>query len=337
MFSIKKLFQFLLFSRIVEDGGAAPDRGDVVTPPDVAAEQAAQAAADTEATAEAQAVKDAEELAAAEAATAEDKPRDQSGKFAKKEKDDNVMIPKSRFDAQLQKERDAREAAERRAKELEDNVSTVKRNLDVEKAVADVSALRKQERAALLDGNEDKAAEFAAQADRLNRQIAISESEQLSTQAKDSAIESIRMEMTVERLEEKFPQLVEGHDEYDKGIVDDILDKQQGLMARERLSPSKALARATEYVMGRLNTSAAPNASKAGGLGAAKTEVDRKAASVAKNLAASKQQPASTSAAGLDSDKAGQTKELPNVKDLTYEEFNALPETTRARMRGDVL
>ena len=113
MFSIKKLFQFLLFSRIVEDGGAAPDRGDVVTPPDVAAEQAAQAAADAEATAEAQAVKDAEELAAAEAATAEDKPRDQSGKFTKKEKDDNVMIPKSRFDAQLQKERDAREAAER--------------------------------------------------------------------------------------------------------------------------------------------------------------------------------------------------------------------------------
>jgi hypothetical protein len=275
----------------------------------------------------------AEELAAEELA----KPRDpETGKFAKKEKDTDSgpMIPKTRFDEQLGKERAGREAAERRAAELEASIGKVQRNLDVEKAVADVAALRKAERAALLDGNEDKAAELSSQADNLNRQIAIAESGHLTGQAKDQALEDIRMEMTVERMEEKYPQLVAGSEDYDQELVDDILDKQDGLIRRERLSPSKALARAVEYIMDRTKPAASDEKV---GLGAAKTSEDRKAAAVAKNLDAAARQPGKTSAAGLDSDKAGKTTDVPNAKDMSAEAYNALPEETRARMRGDII
>ena len=39
---------------------------------------------------------------------------------------------------------------------------------------------------------------------------------------------------------------------------------------------------------------------------------------------------------GLDSDKLGE-KAMPNVAQMTLEEFNALPATTKARLRGDML
>lgn len=265
---------------------------------------------------------------------ADEAPRAPDGKFAKKDKDDGKVIPKARFDEQIAKERERAEAAERRAAELEKQAAQVTRSLDVEKAVADVAALRKDERKALLDGDEDKAAQLSAQADRLNRQIAIAESGELTGQAKDQALEDIRFEMTLERLEDKYPMLVAGHEDYDQDLVDDILDKQRGLMQRERLSPSKALAKATESVMKR--QAPAPEGEKTG-LAAAQSGEPRKPAAVAKNLAAAAAQPGNLAQTGLDSDKAGQTKPTPNASAMTLEEFEALPESTRAKMRGDLV
>lgn len=301
-----------------EGAATSADRGDVVEP--IVDEAGLEKIEPT-----------AEELAVEELGKARDP---ETGKFTKKETDDEPRIPKSRFDEQLGKERSAREAAERRAAELEASIGKVQRNLDVEKAVADVALLRKQERAALLDGNEDKAAELSGQADYLNRQIAIAESGQLTGQAKDQTLEDIRMEMTVERLEEKYPQLVADSEEYDQDLVDDIFDKQSGLMQRERLSPSKALARAVESVMKRQVPAA--NGEKTG-LSAARTDGDRKAEAVKRNLDADARQPASSKQAGMDSDRAGQTKAVPSAKDMTFKEFEALSETERSRMRGDTL
>lgn len=308
--------------------GAAADRGDDFTPTDPAA---AGAEAGTKAEV---AAADAE----AEAATVGDEPaRGADGKFVKKDKEDGPLIPKARFDDAVNRERVRAEAAERRAQELEAAAAQVTRNLDVEKAVADVAALRKDERKALLDGNEEKAAELSAKADRLNRQIAIAESGQMTGQAKDQALEGMRMELTIERMEEKYSALRVGDEDFNQDLVDDILDKQAGLMERERLSPSKALAKAVEYVMARQTTPAATaaEAPAKAGLAAAQVGDTRKAAAVAKNLDAAARQPGNLKETGLDSDKAGQTKQVPSASSMTYEEFEALPEATRAQMRGD--
>lgn len=260
-------------------------------------------------------------------------PRAPDGKFAKKDKDDGKVIPKARFDEQIAKERERAEAAERRAEELEKQAAQVTRSLDIDRAVNDVAQLRKDERKALLDGDEDKAAQLSTQADRLNRQIAIAESGELTGQAKDQALEDIRFEMTLERLEDKYPTLVATHEDYDQDVVDDILDKQRGLMQRERLSPSKALAKATETVMRR--QAPAPETEEKTGLAAAQSGEPRKAAAIAKNLDAAARQPGSLNEAGMDSDKAGQTKPTPSASAMTLEEYEALPEATRAKMRGD--
>lgn len=314
-------FLFRTLMAPADDDGAASggaDRGDDFIPTDDADDAAAAEAAAAEA-AEAEAVA---ELA-----------RDAAGKFTKKDKEDSgPVIPKARFDEQIAKERTRAEAAERRAAELEKAAAQVTRNIDVQKAVEDVADLRKLERKALLDGDEDKAAALSAQADRLNRQIAIAESGNMTAQAKDEALENMRFDLTIERMEEKYPELNTANDAYDQDLVDDILDKQRGLIERERLSPSKALAKAVESVMAR--RPAAP-ASDKGGLAAAKPGETRKGAAVAKNLDAAARQPGSLKDVGIDSSKAGQTRATPNAADMTHEEFIALPEATRAAMRGD--
>ena len=268
---------------------------------------------------------------------ADETPREPDGKFAKKpkdDKDDGKVIPKARFDEQIAKERERAEAAERRAAELEKQAAQVTRNLDIDKAVGDVAELRKQERKALLDGDEKTAAELSAQADRLNRQIAIAESGHMTSEAKEQALEDMRFELTLERMEEKYPTLRPGNEAYDQDLVDDILDKQRGLIWRQRLSPSKALAKAVETVMSRQAKTPAPEGEKAG-LAAAQTGEPRKAAAVAKNLDAAARQPGALKDVGLDSDKAGQTKAVPAASAMTLEEYEALPEATRAKMRGD--
>lgn len=321
-------------------GGGAADRGDNYTPPAGATPPAAAAAP-------AASVEDDLKIATGEdvkddtaPVVEEEQPRTADGKFAKKEKPetDGAMIPKSRFDEQVRKEREGREAAERRAAELERQQEGVKRNADVEGMIAKVAELRAQERKAIIDGDEEKAASLSSEADRLNRQIVVEQSSTMSEEAKNAAIENMRFDLVVERLYEKYPALDENNEAFDQDLVDDVLDKQRGLIERERLTPSKAIEKAAKIVMDRRTQPAAeetpaakPNQTLADGQKA----VDRKTAAVAKNIDAANRQPAGTKQVGADSDKHGQTKSLPEAGDMTQEEFAALPEATKAKMRGD--
>lgn len=317
-------------------GGAPVDYGNDVTPPvDTGAEDAAAA---TAAAAEAAAAEKAAADAAAVPPAKPEVPRDDTGKFTKKEKDDGPLIPKARFDEQLGKERAAREAAERRTAELEAQAVHNKQSLDVQQAIIAVSELRVQERKALVDGDEEKAAKLSAEADALNRQISAVEFQRLAESVAGKASEDMRMDMTLEHLEETYPALRIGDDAYDQDLVDDILDKQAGLMERERLSPSKALAKAAQQIMSRQVAKADPAPAADDpvdppkGLGAAK-DGERKAAAVAKNLDV--KQPGNIKDIGMASDKAGQSTAVPSASAMEFDEFSALPESTRAKMRGD--
>jgi hypothetical protein len=94
------------------------------------------------------------------------------------------------------------------------------------------------------------------------------------------------------------------------------------------------LLKAVKYVMGRQAPAAATEPAKTG-LSAASKGQDRKSAAVAKNLDAAARQPASTKPVGADSDKHGQTKDIPEASQMTFAEFSALPDATKSKMRGD--
>ena len=262
-------------------------------------------------------------------AKAEAKPetreRDEQGRF----------IPKGRFDEAVGKERARAEAAERKLAELQANLKQIDRNADAEKLEGEIVALEKQHAKLLLDGDHEKAADLMTQIRLKERTIAIQQATHLSAQAKNEAREEVRMDAAIESLETTYTALNPEHDDFDQDLVDLVLATQTSLMQNERLAPSAALVKAAQKVMSKMGGKPAPT-EDAKGLAAGKVAQDRKQAQVEANIAAAKRQPASLKDSGIDSDKAGQTGKI-DVAKLTREEFAALPEATKAKLRGDLI
>lgn len=332
MILYRKLFGNILLKPLDDDGGeggaggGVVDRGDSFTPTDNTAD-------DQKNEGEEQLAKDVKLATGENEGEEGEQPRDASGKFAKKERDAETTIPKARFDEAVRKEREARESAERRLAEIEQQRQSIARGADIQKLEADVKELRAAERKALIAGDDAKAAEIGAQADALNRQIAVEQARDLSAAAKEQAREEIRWDLTLERVESDYPALDENSEEFDQDLTDEVVDRMNGIMSRERLPRSAALLKAVKAVMGR-QSAPKTDAESPKGLDRG-TDTGRKEAAVAKNIDAANRQPASPKKVGADSDKFGQTKSVPDADQMSYEEFSALPETTKAKMRGD--
>jgi hypothetical protein len=338
-----------------EGGGGVVDRGDnfvsdgqagdtapvVVADADTAdTAEAAKVAAD-ETAAAAAAAAEAVKVAADEAEKTKEQTRDEAGKFVKKD-DKGASIPKARFDEAVGKERARAEAAEARARQLETQQKAVDRGADIAVTETKIQALELESSKAELDGNVEKMAQLKRDIRLLERSITTNTSTRTSEQIKDELREEMRVDLTIEWLETLHPVLDSAHESYDQDIVDLVLASKRDLMARERLTPSKALETAATKVLSKIAPPVAkaedpPEPGEKEGLKSADKGTNRELAQKQKNLETVKKQPADMRDSGIDSDKAGQTKELPPADKLSYEEFAALPETTKARMRGDLL
>jgi hypothetical protein len=261
----------------------------------------------------------------------EDKARDEKGRFEAK-------IPKARFDAVISKEREAREAAERRADELERQLKAgeqaVVRTQEVEAIEANISALEEKHADLLLDGKSKEAAAVMKEIRHAERQIARAEADAMANQRISQTMEAQKFDTVVARIEADHPQLNPESELYDADLVELVLSKQQSLMRTQGMSPSQAMDKASKDVAERFLKVEEPAKEDAKGLAAAKAVEDRKAQQLSKNLDTMKKQPASMKESGIDSDKAGQTSQL-DVMSMSREDFDALPETTKAKLRGD--
>lgn len=326
------------------------DRGDNVpgaaAPADDAAAQAAQA----------EEAEEADEAGAeAESKASEARTRDEKGRFAEKPADDKASdgkgqrIPKARFDEAVGKEREQRQQAERRAQELERRLAELEQGQQVAKAVADeakelekkLDDLERQRDELLLDGNADKAAEVRRQIREANRQLARLESQEASTSVISEQLEAQRLDATIARIESDFPVFNPTSEHYDADLTSMVLILQSDLIKRN-YSPSLAMAEAARVIVEKVEKLRGPAPAAAEkpaekGLAEAKGQVaDRSAKALEQALAADKRQPPNMRI-GLDSDKLGEKGGLPDPNKMSVEEFAALPEATRARLRGDTL
>lgn len=273
-----------------------------------------------------------EDELAAKADAKTDEPKGDDKPEARDDK--GYVVPKARFDEAVKKERERREAAERQVSELQKQMQSVSRAADTVDLEKQLVELRKQDRRAIMDGDEDKSIALAAQIDRINRQIIIQESQSMSSQASEEARESIRVEMAIEKLEEAYPVLKEGSETFDQGLVDLVLAAQSQLIARDRMPPSQALIKATNDIMVRFQPAAKADDKPAGGLAGAKG-ADRTQAAKAKNVDAALRTPPDTRDVGIDTDKAGMKGGQPILE--TVDDLKAIPAATLKRMRGDLV
>lgn len=334
-----KLFGSILMSPVDDGsggggGGGGGDRGDEFTPTATSNDDTGQgkgAPADDDAEDDVRLATGGEDKDEDEGKdAAEAPPRDEKGKFAKKPSGDTV-IPKARFDEAVRRERERAEAAERELQAIREQQKQYTRGANIEAAIEQVKELRAQQNKALIAGEDAKATELSNEIDRLNRLIDNENAEDKTARAKEETREQIRWEMTVDAIYAKYPELNDEGEEFDQDLTDEVADIMAGIARRERLPRSAALLKAVERVMARRSPPAADGRK---GLDRA-PEKDRKQAAVAKNLDAASRQPPSTKRVGADSDRHGQTGQLPVVTEMSFEEFAALPDATRAKLRGD--
>lgn len=305
-------------------GAGAADRGDKVDDAAGAAKDApgvgAAAAAELE-----KEEKDAVPGAGAAAGAADEEGKD-AGKKAP------ITIPKARFDEVIAKgkEREAELRAEIERLTRTSAADATAENIQaVEKVIGELEAKHKQ---ALDDGKSEEATAVLREIRIRERQIASMQSENLSERARALAVEQVKVDLLVSRLEEQFPQINPESDEYDQETVDEVLFLRQSFEARG-LPSSEALSRAMKYVFAAAPAAPAAKGEEKKGLSGAASG-DRKGKAVEKAVDAASRQPPSTATAGMDSDKAGGGI-VGNVSQMSEEEFAALPASTKARLRGD--
>lgn len=314
------------------DLGGAADRGDVLPGDDTKGAAGdkgeAKTADDTKGAAGGDEGGDEDD----EGKNTDDQPRGSDGKFAKKEKSNDNLIPKERFNEAVGKERAAREAAERRAAELEARLKREEKSADADKLEKEIEALESKHAKLLLDGKDEEAAKVMKEIRLSERKIATMEAEGKLSAAQARAVEEVRFDAAVAKLEADYPTLNPDSESFDQDIVDIVLAEQERLIRVDRMAPSAALTRAAAKIMTKFQPPAT-DGGQSKGLAAAKTGEDRKAAQVDKNLDTARRQPASMKDAGKDSDKAGEGKI--DVTKLSPAEFAALPESTKRKLRGD--
>ena len=261
----------------------------------------------------------------------DDKARGKDGKFEAK-------IPKSRFDEAVGKERDAREAAERRAAELERQLKAGEqaavRTVEIEKVEAEIAAMEEKHAELITDGKAKEAAAVMKEIRMAERQIARAEADAAADVRITRTMEKQKFDTVVARVEADYPEFNPDSESYDSDLVELVLTKQNSLIRSQGLSPSIAMDMAAKDVAARFLTKAEAKADEVKGLAKANAAEDRKQEQVKKNLDTQKRQPASLKESGIDSDKLGKTSEM-DMSTMTADEINALPEATRARLRGD--
>ena len=133
----------------------------------------------------------------------DDKPRGKDGKFTSK------GIPKERFDEAVGKEREAREAAERRAEELERKLNATAQQQvqtqQTEQLEAQLEQLETKYSELMLDGDTAAATAVRKEIRQLDRAIARAESETVASQRTTQALEAQRVETAIARLEADYP------------------------------------------------------------------------------------------------------------------------------------
>jgi len=305
----------------VGGGGAGEDRGDDPTGADDVDAPGGEKPEGKEAKQAAAKLDDDDDLEVPEEADEDDAPKGKS-------KDKDVRIPKARFDEAVRKERARAAALEEKLKELERAQAEGRKQAttsDIEKAI---EALEEKYDAADADGNAALKREIRQQIRQAERTLARQEAQAEASTARLTAIEEIKYNALLDQMESEYPQLNPESDKYDEDLVRELADLKEAF-ERKGLGSTAALKRAKGYVLKGLHRAAAeanePETPAAEDKGA-----KRKAEAVKKGAETAGKQPPQLKNVGANSDSAAG-----KVGQMTESEFDALPESTKRKMRGD--
>lgn len=273
----------------------------------------------------------------------EDEPKDEKKPAAKR-------IPLSRHQAVLDRERSKREAVERELAKYQGAKQVSEANEALTKLENEVMELQGAYDKALADGETAKASELMRKIRAHDAKIASTKNEGLIAAAEARAVERARYSITLERVEEAYPQLNEDHEDFDQDLYNEVVELMNAYVATGKYAPSAALQKAVRKELG-AKTAAQKTAAtvKARVKDAdldededeqpdpqAKKRAERATAANEKALRAKEKSPATaTVKAGLNSNDAGATRTAKDVIKMSQADFAKVDEKELAKLRGD--
>lgn len=304
------------------------DAGDIAAAEALTAELAAKADPQADA-----GLKDAAKGEPKAEAAGEAEPDGEETKTKPKES----RIPASRHKEILDKERARREAVETELAQYRQGAKVAELGAEITEAETKLVGLEKTYAKQLTDGEADKAAATMTEIRRTERAINERAAETREAISVARAVESVRYDTTVERLEALYPELNVGHEDFDKAKTSEVLELKEAYMLKG-YTPSAALQKSVSLIMPAVTVAQEKALTTTARVDVKEVEKARKAAAVAATAAAVGKTPANAGKVGLDSDKSGGgAVTAQDAMKMSYKDFSSLDETTLARMRGDVI
>ena len=205
----------------------------------------------------------------------------------------------------------------------------------------DFEANEKKYQDAVLDGETEKAKGIRAEINEATRAQLSAELTQEVERTVNRKNEESALQIAADKLQADFPMFDQDSSDYNEAMTQEVIDLRDAFIVKGD-RPVDALAKASQYVISTHDISASQSEESTGLAGKAappKKTVDevatqrKKKAQVASKLDAASKQPPELP--GESSSNHGE-KAL-DISNLSEEEFNALPEATLKRLRGDIL
>lgn len=262
-------------------------------------------------------------------------------KKAEEKKDDDKkvedkkpkMVPHARMKEAVEKERKVREATEKRAQEAEDKLKESQRGVDVDKLNTEIDDLEEAIDKATADNKPEEKKALRKQLRDKMQTLARAEAVALSAQATAMAVERVRYDSLVERLEVSHPQMNPDSDDYDEESVAEVVELKEAYEAKG-LSSTEALKKAVKYVYKAEAKKEAAKEEETEETDETEEVQERREKAVRRAEQIKAKQPAQADKAGKASDKVGGGI-AKNIQKLSDDEFDKLDPKEVARLRGD--
>ena len=245
------------------------------------------------------------------------------------------FIPLDRHEKLLKKERARREELEAQLSQSRAGQQMASVNEDMSRIEDTLVSMEEKYNDLLAEGDTKGAAALMTQIRRKNAELNALSAQHRDAEIMARAVEKVRYDEALNRIEEAYPELNPESDVYDEEIFQDVVDLMQAGRARG-LPPTKALQRAVQRVMGadttaqKRATTATPRVSESD------VAAKRRAEAVKRNLGvAGRTPPASHRVTAGDATGGKLTPEA--VMAMSDDEFAKLDEKTLSRLRGDIL
>jgi len=301
-----------------QENTAPVDRGDTLPEP-VKAEEPV--------------VEPVEEVKAAE------EPTEEPAEEEPKAEDDTKghMIPKTRFDQAVQKERGEKAELAQRLKQYQDRDRQQNEAQNFEESQLKVKEMLKQHSSLLADGDLDKASDVMEQVLQLRDDMQNARMDRQANNARNGAKIEVQYDSTVQRLEAEYPEINPDSDDFDQIAVRRVQMMITGLMQNEGKNPAEALQEATDILLKPAKQAKGDTLREAPSQEAVDSGLRRTQQQIDKNIQTAAKQPPSLTDVGKDHDKTGGALDADMLSSMSFDEFIKVPDSELAKMRGDFI